>query len=342
MALPKGVHRVIARGREYFYYQANRGTPRAGARIVLPHDPHSPEFWIELRKAQGIEQTVPAVATFGMVCDLYEAWPMFSKLAPGTQAHYRHSLKTVRAAWGDLPAAGLRPVHVQALMDQLAATPGKANNILGLLWALSKWGRQRDHFPHSITEGISPYRTEGGHKPWTSTQLAAAEKHLTGMIRRAYFLARYTGQRGSDIVKLGETFIDDGGFRIRQQKTGQKIGDIWCPIEEPLAAEMATWERMPGPYLRQNHGKLYGKALLHKHFLEARERIPELADATFHGLRATRVVELRQRGATTLQIQDQVGMSPKMIDRYCRFADKKANGKAAVIALAERRKNAGL
>jgi hypothetical protein len=163
-----------------------------------------------------------------MVCDLYEAWPMFSKLAAGTQAHYRHSLKTVRAAWGDLPAAGLRPVHVQALMDQLAATPGKANNVLGLLWALSKWGRQRDHFPHSITEGISPYRTEGGHKPWTPTQLAAAEKHLTGMLRRAYFLARYTGQRGSDVVKLGETFIDDGGFRIRQQKTGQKIGDIWC------------------------------------------------------------------------------------------------------------------
>src|ERR1700733_11774818 len=103
VALPKGVHRVIARGREYFYYQANRGTPRAEARIVLPHDPHSPEFWIELRKAQGIEQTVPPAATFGMVCDLYEAWPMFSKLAPGTQAHYRHSLKTVRAAWGGLP-----------------------------------------------------------------------------------------------------------------------------------------------------------------------------------------------------------------------------------------------
>jgi hypothetical protein len=52
------------------------------------------------------------------------------------------------------------------------------------------------------------------------------------------------------------------------------------------------------------------------------------------------VVELRQRGATTLQIQDQVGMSPKSIERYCRFADRKANGKAAVIALAERRKNA--
>jgi hypothetical protein len=31
-----------------------------------------------------------------------------------------------------------------------------------------------------------------------------------------------------------------------------------------------------------------------------------------------------------------------MIGRYCRFADKKANGEAAVVALAERRKNTGL
>ncbi|MGB6800222.1 MAG: hypothetical protein WBE48_27530 [Xanthobacteraceae bacterium] len=105
---------------------------------------------------------------------------------------------------------------------------------------------------------------------------------------------------------------------------------------------MATWERLPGPYVRQSNGRVYGKDLLNDHFVEARDKIPELAGATFHGLRATRVIELRQRGATTLQIQDQVGMSPGMIERYCRFADKKANGKAAVIALAERRKNSGL
>jgi hypothetical protein len=31
-----------------------------------------------------------------------------------------------------------------------------------------------------------------------------------------------------------------------------------------------------------------------------------------------------------------------MIERYCRFADKKANGKASVVALAERRKHGPL
>jgi uncharacterized protein YerC len=54
------------------------------------------------------------------------------------------------------------------------------------------------------------------------------------------------------------------------------------------------------------------------------------------------VIELRQRGCTSLQIQDQVGMSVRTIERYCRFADKKANGKAAVLSMVERRKNASL
>jgi integrase len=337
VALPKNVHRVVARGREYFYFQIGRGTVRQGPRNALPKDTHSPEFWNEIRRLQGIE-TGPVIVTVNAVCDLFLVWPPFRKLAAGTQVQYEHAMKTVRAAWGALPAAGLQPKHVQSLMDELADKPGKANNTLSFLRALNAWGRARGQFEHSITEGVTRYRTGGGHKPWTDEQQAAAEAKLTGAMRRGYFLARHTGQRGSDVIRLGETFIDDGGFRIMQKKTGAKTGEIWCPIEDALAAEMATWERAPGPYVRQADGSAYGKRTFEKHFAEVRATIPELAGVTFHGLRATRVIELRQRGATTLQIQDQVGMSVPMIERYCRFADKKANGKAAVVALAERRK----
>jgi integrase len=61
--------------------------------------------------------------------------------------------------------------------------------------------------------------------------------------------------------------------------------------------------------MRQDNGAAYSKRLFEIHFNAARAAIPELAGVTFHGLRATRVIELRQGGATTLQIQDQVGMS---------------------------------
>ena len=335
MELPKHVHRVVSRAREYFYYQFGRGTAKEGPRTRLPDDPHDPTFWVAIRNAQG-DIVANAVTTFGYVCDIYEVSPQFAKLGEGTKDQYRRGLKHARNAWATLPAESLRPVHVRTLLDELADTPGTANTVLGVLRALSSWGRERDHFPHSITEGVKPYAKDGGHKPWSDEQLAAAEQHLTGMVRRAFFLARYTGQRGSDVVRLGETFIDEGGFRLSQQKTGR---DIWCPIDDPLAAEMATWQRAPGPYLRHETGRPFSRKVLDRHFADQRDRIPALTGATLHGLRSTRVVELRRLGLSSSQIQDQVGMSLTMIDRYSRFADKKANGKASVVSLAERRKN---
>jgi integrase len=333
--LPRGVHRVVARGREYFYFQAGRGTSAAGIRTPLPKDPHTPEFWNALRKAQGVLSTT--VVTLGAVLDLYLVSPQFEGLADGSRRQYRRSIEAARSAWGAQAATALRPVHVRDLLDGLAGKPGVANNILGFLRALSAWGLERGHFEQSITEGVKPYKSSGGHKPWTAEQCAAAEKHFTGNIRRAYFLARYTGQRGSDIVRMGFTDIEDGCFCIKPKKTGKKIGDIWLPIEAALAAEIATWQKRPGPFVP------LPKRTFEDHFAKARDQVSELAGTTFHGLRATRVVELRLQGHSTAKIADAVGMSLQMIERYCRFADRKANARALVVDIAAaRKKNAEL
>ena len=77
ISLPKGVHRVIARGREFYYFQAGRGTDHAGPRVRLPNDPATPEFWQAVRQAQGIVGPVPT-DTINALCDAYEtAWPAF-------------------------------------------------------------------------------------------------------------------------------------------------------------------------------------------------------------------------------------------------------------------------
>jgi integrase len=332
--LPKGVHRVIARGREYFYYQPARGTDHAGARVPLPNDPHSPEFWNAIRQAQGVTGSVP-VDTFGAVLDGYLEFIRTSgTITAGTIDQYERALRTARTAWGDLPAKGLRPVHVQAIMDGLAGTPGKANNFLSAMRALSTWARVRDHIEHSLTEGVKPYAKDTGHKPWTPEQIEAAVTKLTGVIRRGVILYMFTGMRGSDAVRLGWTDIDDGGFSLTTQKRKR---DVWCPIVPELASEMATWEKRPGPFLLQEGGRANGKRFTRKlfstHFAEARDKIPELAGVTLHGLRCTAVIRLRRAGLSTGQIGDIVGMSLPMIERYCRFADRKTSGQAALLTL---------
>ena len=107
----------------------------------------------------------------------------------------------------------------------------EANCFLGAVRALSAWARPRGKIPHTLAEGVKPYPVKSGHKPWTPAQIAAIDQ-LDGMVRRGVLLYLYTGQRGSDVVRLGWTKIDEGGFALRQRKTGR---EVWCPIVPELA-----------------------------------------------------------------------------------------------------------
>ena len=332
--LPKGVHRVVSRGREYFYWHPGRGTAHEGERTALPNDPTLPEFWVKLREVQGLS-AAPSEMTVQAVADLFRVSKAFPRKA-GTADQYERQMKVICAGFGNDPVTVLVPSVIRKIVEGMEDRPGAANNFLGVMRAFSTWSIAHGHLNSSMTEGVKPYRVTGGHKPWTAEQISAAEKHLTGMVRRGVMLALYTGQRGSDVVRLGPTFVDEGGFDLSQIKTGR---EVWCPILPQLAKEMADWERRPGPYMLQESGKPYTRKRFSIHFDEAREGIPELESVTLHGLRATAVVRLRQAGLETAQIQDVIGMSMAMIERYSRFANRKQSGRAAIVKLAERAKN---
>lgn len=336
MELPKGIHRVVSRGREFFYFQAGRGTSAEGPRIRLPDDPHAPEFWTALRAAQGKSETAVDDTVNGAIDGYLTASK--DRVGEETLYNYGRSLDIARKAWGNLPIAGVRPAHVLQLMTGLASTPGKANNFLSAMKLLSGWAITQDLISQSLVEGVKAYKLTGGHKPWTPAQIAAAKRDLTGVVRRGIMLYLYTGQRGSDVVKLGPTYIDEGGFDLSFERAQQKTRvEVWCPILPELAAEMESWPRRPGPYLVQDSGAPYTRNLFWDHFDKARENIPELADVTLHGLRCTAVINLRRAGLSVPQIGDIVGMSLATVQRYCRFADRKESGKAALVMLDERR-----
>lgn len=335
VSLPPGVVRVISGSREYFYHQTGRGTAQAGPRTRLPGDPRSPEFWVAVRRAQGIGGPV-AADTINALADAYEvAWPRLPrKLSLATQTQYRRSLGTVRKAWGELNAEALRPRHVQALMDALADTPGKANNVLDALRAMCRWAMgPRELLSGDPTIGVVRFSPGEGHKPWTAEQVAVAEAEFTGTLRQAFFLALYTGQRVSDLVRLGFADIDEGGLSLRQKKTGVRP---WCPIFPELEAEMKGWDRRPGPFLRQDNGRPVSENQLWKMFDRARRDHPALAGAVWHGLRANAVIRARQAGFSALQISDTIGLSVEMVEKYSRHADRKAGGKAVLGAYRER------
>jgi integrase len=69
----------------------------------------------------------------------------------------------------------------------------------------------------------------------------------------------------------------------------------------------------------------------------AAKGITKLEGTTLHGLRATACVRLKREGFADSVISDMVGMSVAMVQRYTRFENKRATGKAVLALLAERK-----
>lgn len=263
-------------------------------------------------------------------------------LEPSSQALYRRILRLAERpdTLGSLSVHVIRPALVQAFLDGLAATPGNQKNARGVLSAVEKWALVRDRLPMPITRGTYTVETEdGGHEPWPDAWIDLALRQARPDLARVIMLGYHTGQRGSDIVHMRFSDIEEHGGHVGIMiKSTQKVGlRIWIPCDPELRTAIAGWERVPPFFLvlNPNSGQPYTRANLSWHWNKERATNPHLAPleeagAVLHGLRANAVIRLRRRGATTMQISDMIGMHPQTVERYCRMADQVTNALAAV------------
>jgi Phage integrase family len=101
--------------------------------------------------------------------------------------------------------------------------------------AVQKWALVRDVLPYPIMTGTYTVSMDGGHEPWSLEQVT---------------LAVHTGQRGSDIVRMRWSDIEEQDGRqnvnVIQQNTGSRL---WVPFTAELTNALATWERRPPFFL---------------------------------------------------------------------------------------------
>lgn len=284
--------------------------------------------------------------TFAAVIRAYLTSPKFDALAHSTRTGYRYLLGLAERpeTLGMLPVDVIRPSLVQAFLDGLADRPAQQKNARAAIMAVEKWAIVRDLLPRPITTGTEAPGGTGGFEPWTDEQVELAERCCRPHLSRVITLASNTGQRGSDLVKMRWSDIEeyDGrpGINVIQKKTGLVI---WIPMTQELMSTMAGWERRPTFILLKEDGRPFTRAQLSDQWLRERDTRPALAPlreagCVLHGLRATAVVRLRRAGATTGQIAGMVGMSEGMVNRYCRFSVQRENALAAVHYLDARTK----
>jgi integrase len=288
--------------------------------------------------------------------------------AEGTKSNWARELDFMSRpdCLGALTIEEIDPSLVQAYFDGIDDRPGKQAIGLSALKLLEKWAVKRKLLPRQITLGIEISESDGSHVPWSDAHVALAEREADPSLARAVTLAANTGQRGSDLIRMGPTDIEVyKGIRGILVKHTQKVKrEAWIPITTELSRAMATWERRPGPFLTQPDGSPWTRKQLSRAWTRERDTNPALAPLrlealdldpvvaprrdgglVIHGLRGTACVRLKRAGATELQICDMIVMSPGMVARYCQPSKQRDNAAAAVIHLdrtfAERRSGTG-
>ena len=301
---------MLVRLKHVHRFRDRHGTVRHYLRIpgrkavALPGEPGTPAFLAAYHAATQAPAPKPQVAagSLNALAVSYYASPAFLDLRASSQANYRRIIERLRAAHGSKPVRLLDGQGVRRILAERAAHPAAANHLLRILRLLCAHGIETGQLAIDPTTGVKrrDYQVHG-YRPWTEADIAAFEaKWPTGSKpRRAFALLLYTGQRRSDVVRMGRQHVRHGRIHVRQVKTGRELE---LPIHPALAAELAHVPADHLHYLARDDGTPHSPGGFYNLFTTwcaAAGLEPGLAP---HGLRKAAARRLAEAGATAHQI----------------------------------------
>jgi integrase len=257
----------------------------------------------------------------------------FISLAPGTQKMRRAILERFRAEHGDKRLAGFQKPHVAAILGK--KRPFAARNWLKALRGLMQFAIATGLIKADPTADFEPVRAKAGRiHTWTEDEIAQYEaKHPIGTrARLAMALLLYSGQRKSDVVRLGPQQIRNGKLFVRQKKTDMEKRDEWLeiPVHPELARIIAASKIGNLAFLVTSRGAPFSAAGFGNLFREWCDDA-ELPRCSSHGLRKAQRRRLAEAGCTAPQIAAISGhKNLKEVQRYIEQANQAHLAQAAM------------
>ena len=233
-------------------------------------------------------------------------------------------------------------------LPEFASRPTVADDTIKRLATLWDYAEEFLHLDNLRSlKGINPARRikklkESGNESaplWPLELCRAIEKHEHQDIVTFYYLARYTGQRRSDLVVMKWQHIDParGEMFVKQLKTDARI---WVPMPKRLIEHLATRERT-GDFIVMSP-RTKGEPWRETSLTNELNRITrELGFVTTdskgkpryfspHGLRHLCGVELAHAGASDRQIAAVLGHSTmKQVEVYVAQAQQRLLARSA-------------
>ena len=256
---------------------------------------------------------------------------------------YRSVIERFRAQHGHRMVRDLRYVNVDSILARMSGTPAAANNLRKILIRLMDYAIKLEMADRNPVRGTRPLRTnpDGWHS-WTDEELEQFEnRHPLGTKPRlAFALLLYTGQRRSDVVRMGRQHLRDGLITVVQQKTGERLEvPVFAELTKAIAA-MPPSEHLT--FLVTEYGRPFTAAGFGNWFRDQCD-LAGLNQCSAHGLRKAFARLAAEAGLTHAQGKAWTGHRTNAeFDRYSRAASQAVlakSGMANLEAKLAKRKN---
>jgi integrase len=292
--------------------------------------------------------SVDAIVVSYLDCSPTASSP-FKTLAAETQRTRRNILENFRKEHGSLPVyrtVGDKRVmlltreHTQKIVNKKSSTPFAQRNFLNTLRAMFQWAMSEGKVPDDPTLGVKRIKAKSsGYKTWTEDHIGRLEaKHPIGTRERlAVGLVLYTGQRRSDVVRMGPQMVFNGLMTLDQGKTeGGEEAHLEIPMHPKLREIIdATPTVGVKTFLVTQFGKPFTPAGFGNWFHEICDAA-ECPDISAHGGRKDTARRLAEIGCSANQIAAITGHATLAeVQRYTKAADRKRMAREAMTKLVE-------
>lgn len=257
---PRMVPRVYPSGKVAYYYNKGRkkiplGTDLNRARLE----------WAKLENRSGVPGTFAFISAEWKRTEL-------QKRGHYTQKQYEKYLAELQPAFGHIPLDAIEPVHCQQYLYRRTAKV-KGNREIALFSTIFNWARRSGFTkaPNPIP-GIEKNHEAPRKVYVTDEQFSAAYENALPWVQDAMALARETGQRPGDVLKMTRQDIREGCLWVTQDKTGAKLRiEIEGELKNALERILARPRGISSVYLvADDKGQRVTVDRLQKAFLKAR------------------------------------------------------------------------
>jgi integrase len=208
--------------------------------------------------------------------------------------------------------------------------PWAANALRNILRALMRHAIEIGLRTDDPTRDVRAIRLKSdGYHSWLDDEIAQFEnRHPIGSrARLALALLLNTGQRRSDVIKMGRQNIRNGFLHIRQQKTGIVL---LIPVHTALAGIIAQTPADHLTFLTTQYGSPFSQTGFSYWFREECDKAG-LRHCSAHGLGKAAARRLAEAGCTAHEIAAITGhASLREIVRYTKAADQQRLASAAM------------